>query len=207
VSRDGDAGTLFSREGLVKRRGAWGLQIGAMKRVELDEKVRKGAHRALQRIAKGEFQKPKAKPLSKAAADDLWGLQVYLHEELHGFSRNITAYRGAAAVLEEVGTELAAREAVARMAPGLGTEEVRRALAGRGAYPREINEVLDIVMKHTGDNREAALKRVVHAHGRIIGPGVPIDTAGEHVREFAAGLDLTPGRAQLVIAELEKLGS
>lgn len=205
VSRDGVQGTLFSREGLVKKRGAWGLQIAALKRIDLDEKVRKAAKRALKRIAKGEFAAPRSRAISKAATDDLWGLQVYLHEEAHGFSRNLTAYRGVAKVLEEVGTEVTAREALLRAAPGLGTAEVRQALAARGAYQHEINEVLDVVMKHTGDNREAALKRIVHAHGKIVGPGAPIETPDEHLREFVAGLDLTPERAQLVIADLKAL--
>jgi SPP1 gp7 family putative phage head morphogenesis protein len=219
VRRDANDAEFSAVNDLVESRRADGLH-GWDGRVELDARAHAGAAATLRRIGQGEYAQAFRGPLPSifepateefkqrnARFRELTGLRVYFHEELHGHSPvTASSYYSVGALLEEVGTELTAREAVARAAPGLGTPEVRAWLDGAGgAYHRWIDDVTDVVMKHGGLDKAGARARIVAAHGRLLQMKERLYAAAGHLDQFVAGLDLPAERAQLVKADLANL--
>lgn len=120
--------------------------------IDISEPAHRNAIAALDHLAAGRYD---AKSTWTASGETILrtpqhplpnvsGLHVLLHESAHGHSRLIgRQYRGPVAVLEEVGVELTAREALASLNP-----HARKWVTGRaGAYDAFIEKVEAILDK------------------------------------------------------------
>lgn len=197
--------------------------------VVVREHVRDGAARALDALERGLYSDPRlakatfkqgdeylvkfgapARGAAVSPIEDLNDLRTLVHEEMHGFSRlGPVGYRGAARVLEEVGTELNARHIVKNLTPEIAQNPTlaarfgSQAQLGTAAYQPWINEVCDLVAMHGQVSREAAGELVRLAHVRAQCQGGPLNLTPEsHIRAFVAALDLSPERAQLIEARI-----
>lgn len=158
--------------------------------IQVDTSVFNRAKSAIRKIAT-------AKPTDVLPVEDTDSLRVLIHEELHGHSRaSFASYRGAGMVLEEVGTELHAREVV---------RTIYAPAEFSGAYQDWIDTVVNIVQGAADDrDRATTVKRVLAAHGKILGAGAKFANPEQAVSAFVAGLDLNPEALQYVKQALLK---
>lgn len=154
----------------------------------------------------GETQREFVK--RKEVFDGLKSLNVLIHEELHGFSRTTgPLYRGADAVIEEVGTELTARYVLSRMTPAAA----KLGMDG-GPYRQFIETVESTVERHTGVVRRDSKpntelrERMAQAHARAaMKKAGDFSNRHEQLVDFVNELDLTPSQKRDVLADLRKL--
>jgi len=156
----------------------------------------------------GEFRSDYLRRVEALRASE--ALRTLTHEEIHGFSRMIgRTYRGADAVLEEIGTELSARYVVSRMTPAatrfLGNLE-------GAAYETYIESAQEIVARHTGvpnDLHKATREvreQIVQAHAKsVMGEGQNFSSKHEQLGALADGLGLTAKQRAAVVVDFEKL--
>jgi SPP1 gp7 family putative phage head morphogenesis protein len=135
-----------------------------------------------------------------AKLDAVDALRTAVHEEVHGFSRvSPYSYSGVGRILEEVGTELTARDIVASLSENIaGNASVREGL-GFGSYHPDIDAVTEIVKKHAGVDEKAAhaLIRKAHRDGACKA-APPFNSALEHLGDFVTGLDLPTEQAKAI---------
>jgi SPP1 gp7 family putative phage head morphogenesis protein len=119
-------------------------------------------------------------------------LRTTVHEEVHGYSRVTPySYGGVGRLLEEVGTELTARDIVSSLSPNIAENEFVRTGTAFGSYHSDIDAVTEIVKKHAGVGEKEAHALIREAHrDAICAPGSPLQSAIEHLNDFVTGLDL-----------------
>jgi SPP1 gp7 family putative phage head morphogenesis protein len=168
--------------------------------------------------------------LDEATADKvnaLSGMNTVVHEELHGHSRTSkVSYRSEVGrVLEEVGTELSARQITFAMSPDIAAsaealqgKEVFKLVNGQYetidmvgfvTYQSEIADltrmVSDAAEKHDGLNlaRPAAQRLIVDAHAKgVLSEGPSFKNAHEHLDAFVRSLNLSPAAREEVRGNL-----
>ena len=219
-----------SKDVALARKGAATFTAGAMPgganayhdwsgEVVVAPRVKEGAQRAVARLAAGEYDAKFAKldPYAPGFSsyqrgrfarffDDIDNLRTVVHEEVHGFSRTTPySYGGVGRILEEVGTELTARDVVFGLNENLAANEYLR--LSLGSYVREIDAVTGVLQKHTGLDEAKAHALIRKAHReQVCAPKPEFKSTREHLDAFMRGLDLPADKAKLVESDLLKLG-
>lgn len=175
---------------------------------------------AAQHLAAGTYDSPelwKLKGVDRFAKwgtysqDPMWslvgGFRTMVHESLHGYTRIAPhQYRGAVAVLEEVGVELNAR----RVIRGL-TEQTQKAQAklDGGSYADYIDAIEGIFSKHAPSLSKDLSGREHFAQAfesAILGPAsAPFGNSGQYIDAIVDALDVPAGERDQVRSEFRKL--
>jgi hypothetical protein len=147
--------------------------------------------------------------LNYQLTEQLDTMNVLVHEEIHGHSR-ITghSYRGTAALLEEVGTELNARHVIRTLTPEFESHPaIQKKFGNRGgvAYTKAIDHVGEIVAKAAGVDLDTALEtiRKTHVHA-IMGEGPSFQSPDEHVEAFVDALPYSAGIKRTIADQLSQ---
>lgn len=180
--------------------------------VVLAPKIRDNLERGAKMLARGGFSEAfrdskLGDELERKAIRAADGLRVAVHEEIHGYSRTtMQSYFGVGRIVEEVGTELSARDVVMGLDPNIaGNKWVQRGV-GFGAYHQDIKGVTEIIARHAGVDTKAAEALIRKAHSeRVCAPKAPFTSALEHLGEFVAGLDLPAEPSKLIHDDLIRL--
>jgi len=189
-------------------------------------RVKEGAVRAMGALSRGEYGEAfRTVPTENGRhfirkLEDLNNLRTYVHEEVHGYSRVTPySYGGVGRILEEVGTELTARDIVGNISPDIAANPIVReggehyvTIGGRleflkfGSYNEEIQAVSEIVSKHTELDRAASHALIRKSHrDRICAPRAPFTSPHEHLDEFLVGLDQPADVTQRIRTDLLRL--
>lgn len=183
--------------------------------IALSQKTSEQLRLAAQHLAAGTYDNPdlwrgslmSVLEKNNAMAPLEGGFRVMIHEAVHGHTRiSGYQYRGAVAVLEEVGVELTAR----RVLRGLNrhTEKWFKGLDGT-SYNSFIWQVEDILEKHAPSLSKDILGREHFAlafEKGILGPAdAPFANGGQYVDAIVDSLDAPQAERDSVRAEFKKL--
>jgi len=118
------------------------------------------------------------------------GIRILLHEELHGHSATSPqSYRGLAATLEEVGTEVCARTITARLSPLSNFDGHPTKF---GAYHREVDSIAGTIAQLAGVDRAGAMKLIANAHAKgVLSRFANFTSESEAIEAFFGSLDVT----------------
>jgi phage-related protein (TIGR01555 family) len=192
--------------------GAYALYRNSTNEVLLSEHTIRGAAAAHDYIQNSAHYSPgfidKDEASGYGNVDHLYQLSVVHHEELHSMSRSSgDSYRGAGAVLEEVGTELAAMHVTRNSAPHLAKEtSLRGHLLERSGYGNKVRSVQRVIEQHTGKKGDEALDAIRDAHLRsALNGGKQFATGADHVRAFTQALDVPHATREVIAAKLGRM--
>lgn len=172
-------------------------------RIELSLKSGADLKKSADLLASGRLDEALAasKPGVEDAAE---GLRTFVHEELHGFSRIArSAYRDSGAAIEEIGTELSARYAIAQLSDDAG--KALASLKGT-SYESEIAEAVGILRRNIPDLSDVGARHMlIRAHSKtMLAPGGEV-FAKTHLEDFTNALDGTADQKAEILKGLQGL--